>query len=107
MDVYGHLFPGQAAQTVHYQPDMDVDEPIALRATGTYDTEPTDHQQYPQQWQRETVRHGAKASETIGLGGSATTGKQTLQAVDHDCRQTVGAPPVVCRLTATRPMWSR
>jgi hypothetical protein len=33
---YGHLFPGQAAQTVAMMPDMGVNEsPQNLRATGT------------------------------------------------------------------------
>ena len=36
MDTYGHLFPGQEAETVHRLPDMDTDDD-ALAATGTDD----------------------------------------------------------------------
>ena len=35
MDTYGHLFPGQEAETVARLPDMLGDGPEALRATGT------------------------------------------------------------------------
>ena len=37
MDTYGHLFPGQDAQTVGRLPDMMGDTGEALRATGTAD----------------------------------------------------------------------
>ena len=37
MDTYGHLFPGQEAETVARLPDMLTDGPEALRATGTED----------------------------------------------------------------------
>ena len=37
MDTYGHLFPGQEADTVARLPDMLAVEPAALQATGTDD----------------------------------------------------------------------
>ena len=38
MDTYGHLFPGQEADTVARLPDLLSDpKPEAVRATGTYD----------------------------------------------------------------------
>jgi hypothetical protein len=37
MDTYGHLFPGQEAETVARLPSMFGSGPEALRATGTYD----------------------------------------------------------------------
>ena len=95
MDIYGHLFPGLAAQTIHCLPDMDEDEPTALRATDTYDTEPADYQQYSPQWLRETVQHGANTSSATGSGSSEKAGKPKLQAIEHEHGQTVGAPPVV------------
>ena len=95
MDVYGHLFPGQAAQTVHCLPDMDVDEPTTLRATGTCDTSPEGHQPNPQQWQRDSMRGGANARESIGREDSANAADPCLQSAEHASSQTVGAPRVV------------
>ncbi len=40
MDTYGHLFPGQEAETVARLPEMLGDGPLALRATGTCDEQP-------------------------------------------------------------------
>ena len=40
MDDYGHLFPGQEAETVARLPEMLGDGPEALRATGTCDAQP-------------------------------------------------------------------
>jgi hypothetical protein len=37
MDTYGHLFPGQEAETVARLPEMFFDTPQANQATGTYD----------------------------------------------------------------------
>jgi hypothetical protein len=37
MDTYGHLFPGQEAETVARLPEMLGSGPEAVRATGTYD----------------------------------------------------------------------
>ena len=58
MDTYGHLFPGQEADTVARLPAMMGDDPEALRATGTDDAEivhpEVDYPQlYPQQLGRE------------------------------------------------------
>ena len=35
MDTYGHLFPGQEAETIGRLPEMLTDVPEVLRATGT------------------------------------------------------------------------
>ncbi len=42
MDTYGHLFPGQEAETVARLPKMVSNDPEVLRATGTCDAEPVD-----------------------------------------------------------------
>ncbi|HRY69807.1 MAG TPA: tyrosine-type recombinase/integrase [Phycisphaerae bacterium] len=52
MDTYGHLFPGQEAETVARFPAMLGDQPHELRATSTYGSAKAlsdGVQQYPQQ----------------------------------------------------------
>lgn len=52
MDTYGHLFPGQEAETVARFPSMMGEQPQELRATGTCNVGPVmsaSAQQYPQQ----------------------------------------------------------
>ena len=56
MDTYGHMFPGQEADTVkRFYAVMD-DGPSVMRVTGTADSHP---QQYPQQLMREAVQPDA------------------------------------------------
>ena len=38
MDTYGHLFPGEEAETVNHFPNMAVTPADSAQATGTYDT---------------------------------------------------------------------
>ena len=64
MDTYGHLFPGQEAETVaRFGVLMGTDEPEALRATGTADAT-ADRQRHCQQSGRETVRDRATQCES-------------------------------------------
>ena len=73
MDTYGHLFPGQEAETVaRFGKLMDGDGgPEKLRATGTDDRH-VSPSQYPQQLERETVR--ADASPCGGDSTETRTG---------------------------------
>lgn len=61
MDTYGHLFPGQEADTVANSPNMIGNGPEALQMTGTTDLGKNRAQLYPQQRQHETTRNGATA----------------------------------------------
>lgn len=92
MDVYGHLFPGQESQTIHCLPDMDLDEPPNLRATGTCDTRPAEHQQYPQQWQRESARRSAGGCVETAHTTDVRAEKPTSQSTMMGDGRTVGAP---------------
>ena len=42
MDTYGHLFPGEEAETISHFPDMSSGGNAPMRATGTCDPSPTD-----------------------------------------------------------------
>ena len=73
MDCYGHLFPGQEAETVARLPAMLADAPEALRATGTDDPvarpgqEPQPGaQRRVQQLGRETLREPREALRNDG-----------------------------------------
>jgi hypothetical protein len=66
MDTYGHLFPGQEADTVARLDNLTAGPPEAHAATGTDDARPA--QRYAQRAGRETVRSDATA-------GDATTPK--------------------------------
>jgi hypothetical protein len=50
MDTYGHLFPGQEADTVARFPDMIDGEKAALKATGTEGPAGEGAQKYPGSW---------------------------------------------------------
>lgn len=102
MDVYGHLFPGQESQTIHCLPDMDLDEPPSLRATGTCDTEPAEHQQYPQQWQRESARHSASRCVETEHTTNVRAEKPTSQSAKMGDGRTVGAPRFVAQASMAR-----
>jgi integrase len=58
MDTYGHLFPGQEAETVSRFPSMMTNDAEAMRATGT-DATTGCPQQYPQQSRHRTKLAGA------------------------------------------------
>ena len=84
MDTYGHLFPGQEAETVARLPEMLGDGPEALRATGTCD---------------------ATAADAPGFGaavGAAVTrlevAKQVPKWPDVDSRPAGGDSPQVLTL---------
>ena len=62
MDTYGHLFPGQEAETVARFPDLLEIVPDALKATGT-DNAVSDPQQIPQQLEHEQARSDASVCE--------------------------------------------
>ena len=63
MDTYGHLFPGQEAETVARFANMLDRGPDAISATGTVDASPDDPHQHPHlkphQRAREPVRSDA------------------------------------------------
>ena len=64
MDTYGHLFPGQEAETVARFPAMLDGEPTAFAATGTNGHPP----QIPQQSACEPMRHSVSpCDDTDGL----------------------------------------
>jgi integrase len=69
MDTYGHLFPGQEADTVARFPDMIDGDRQALKATGTADIGENCAQQYPQQLGRVPVRDGAGRCDGNGEAG--------------------------------------
>ncbi len=63
MDTYGHLFPGQEADTVARLPRMLGDGPKALRATGTADYTAEGAQRQAQQSGRESMRLSTKPND--------------------------------------------
>ena len=78
MDTYGHLFPGQEAETVARLPNMLDDGPKAMRATGTYDTPSAWCQQSGQQLAGECVRRVASGGEKFGKPTQETDNPQVL-----------------------------
>ena len=77
MDTYGHLFPGQNAETVHRMPDMSGPDPEVLRATGTAgDT--ADPQQIPQQLQHEAMREHASLCDKPSDASASTHGRKAM-----------------------------
>ncbi|MCH8880534.1 MAG: tyrosine-type recombinase/integrase [Planctomycetes bacterium] len=62
MDTYGHLLPGQEADTVARFADYMGDDAEALRATGTADVD-ADPQQYPRQLGCDSQRDGARGCD--------------------------------------------
>ena len=76
MDTYGHLFPGQEADTVARLPKMLCDDQKMLRATGTTDHAAEGAQRQAQQSGRDTKRVCAKPSEANAeVGGHSNTRK--------------------------------
>jgi len=63
MDTYGHLFPGQEADTVARFPQMLGDPPEALRATGTIDAAASLGQHLGQHSNGETTHHTASSGK--------------------------------------------
>lgn len=78
MDTYGHLFPGQEAETVAGFPGMMGDGTGFLRATGTTDTTAqNDPRHLSQQLERETMRAGARPCLDVAPDPAAGTLRQT------------------------------
>ncbi len=83
MDTYGHLFPGQEADTLARLPAMMGEGPETLRATGTADAHPP---QYPQQLGRESMRSGATSCENKSTDGALVLGRQTPKIAESSER---------------------
>ena len=62
MDTYGHLFPGQEADTVARFANVMSETPTSLRATGAAGV-PQKPRQYTRQLEHETVRRGATQND--------------------------------------------
>ena len=105
MDTYGHLFPGQDAETVHRMPDMSGADPKVLRATGTEDVT-ADPQQIPQQLQHETMQERAsqcdrsRDASTSAHGRKAMTGNTVRDGMRDDARGSKNWPgrTPICKL---------
>jgi integrase len=78
MDTYGHLFPGQEADTVARFPDMIAGDRYSLKATGTAGVRDTHPQQYPQQLGHVSVRSGASQCDGNGEAGAITPDPKVL-----------------------------
>jgi len=102
MDTYGHLFPGQEAETVARLSDLIGDPLEPLRATGTLDradSNESDHQQYHQQWAHENMRFGATRRDEEQGNGSELGLCNSLSSADignttpDNARHCDNAPP--------------
>ena len=78
MDTYGHLFPGQEADTVARLPGMLPGKTEALKATGTMDRGANERQQYRQQPQHETMRVNATDCNTDEDQGDTDADRKSL-----------------------------
>ncbi len=82
MDTYGHLFPGQEANTVSNLPNMLGDGPQELRATGTADVAANAINRYrpkPRQLGRETVQSSAATCDDVVNSDTLKSRHLTLQ----------------------------
>ena len=79
MDTYGHLFPGQEADTVARFADYMGDGTEALRATGTADTDP---QLYPRQLGRDSQRDGARGCDETNDTRRENEERKSLRAAN-------------------------
>ncbi len=82
MDTYGHLFPGQEAETVARFGEL-MGPPGALRATGTADPHPP---QYPRQRGRVSQRSGARVCHAGTTTGAVATQQETPMIVASNRR---------------------
>ena len=88
MDTYGHLFPGQEAETVARLPSMMGVQPEALRATGTDDgaaidampSQPKSAQRVAQQSGRSSLQTDATACELPSTHGAEKEGRNLFPA---------------------------
>ncbi len=88
MDTYGHLFPGQEADTVARLPKMLGNGEEMLRATGTADYTADDAQRQAQQSECKTVRVCAKRSEgKADAGGDSDSRKLLLDTKQRNAPQ--------------------
>jgi len=99
MDTYGHLFPGQEAETVARLPDMLGDAPGSLRATGTADAAGGKSAAHAQRAVRQTTRTGASRREQDGPAFWPGTSPKPLHGAEirnaprSDARRCDNAPP--------------
>ena len=87
MDTYGHLFPGQEADTVARFPDMLNCEPEALLATGTVDAEVMTDQRraaHALRAGRETAHSGASECDGRSTATAREKSPKPLQVADLD-----------------------
>jgi len=82
MDTYGHLFPGQEADTVARLPAMLTDPPEALRATGTVDATFA-----ARGWAQNGAQLNGKTCAPLASGGENTTARSG----EPDCRNPLPA----------------
>jgi len=82
MDTYGHLFPGQEADTVARLPEMLTDPPEALRATGTVDATSA-----ARGWAQNGAQLNGKTCAPLASRGENTTASDG----EPDCRKPMPA----------------
>tara|TARA_Y100000588_G_scaffold393321_1_gene508855 strand:+ start:1189 stop:2739 length:1551 start_codon:yes stop_codon:yes gene_type:complete len=78
MDTYGHLIPGQEADTVARLSQVMRDRPATKRATGTMGAT-SDPPHIPQRVVRESVQHGATACDHCDIDDDSQNEHKTLQ----------------------------
>ncbi len=99
MDTYGHLFPGQEADTVARLPKMLDDGPRALRATGAADHRAEGAQRHAQQSEHGSIRACAKDVEGQAKvaggadGRNPLSGNEKRNAPRSDAKRCDPAPP--------------
>jgi len=92
MDTYGHLFPGQEADTVARLPGMLADAPETLAATGTEDAAPSLGQQFGQQYLGGVRQEAASGGGSRCDSGGESAATQTLTlSEDEKSRRAVAA----------------
>ena len=102
MDTYGHLFPGQEADTVARFPDMLNDGSESLRATGTADYSPSEAQRIAQQSGRGLLRASTTQREALGDANTRRRGSNPLSATKKR-----NAPQVNAKRCDTTPPGTR
>ena len=90
MDTYGHLFPGQEADTVARLPRMLAAAPEALRATGTDDAT-AKGQQLGQQLTGETSTQRASGGKSRGGVGGRDDFPEVVSVTRHGGSRQVSA----------------
>ena len=80
MDTYGHLFPGQEADTVARFPDMLNNGPETMRATGTDDTTVEKSAAHAQRAGRDLLRGSAMLREPSEDSARSDCDRNPLQA---------------------------